>query len=225
MKRALLAVLMFHAGGTFAQQWGLDLTEEPAAQKESRLQIVIPSGATGAHLYVDGEDAGALPAPPRPLAPGTHKVEVRQDGRSVFSKKIWIEVGKLRKLDVPLEKTDTLAPLVVEPIGDPKIDPAPPEAATDRPAADAPEPVALTPLPESDYADPDLPGGGIRTDKSKPALWYQRWYVWAGAVAVVGALVGGSVVVATNASKPAPTFKPTPEGVCGGPCDFSFGTP
>ncbi len=227
MKRALLIAVVLQAGSSLAQDWGMDLTGEADAPKEGRLQILLGPGTTGAHLYVDGEDAGELPAPPRPLKPGTHKVDVKKEGFADFSKKIWIEAGKLRRLEVKLEPSgDAITPLVdVGVVGEAQVKPAP----TDRPEAEAEQPdttVALTPSSEPDYVDPDLPGGSVKREKQTgPTVWYKRWYVWAGAAAIVGAAIGGSVAIASSASKPAPTFKPTAESVCGGPCDVTLGTP
>ena len=229
MKRALLIGLLLHAASASAQDWGLDLTDESA--KDGKLQLLLDAGITGAHLFLDGVDVGEAPGPVRPVKGGTHKVEVKQDGFKDFSKKIWIETGKLRRLEVKLEPVEGGSD--VEVVGLVNVDPAPTPTAAAKvktagaPAAEAkpaeestdrPEQVALTPSAEPDYVDPDLPAA--KTELKRPKAWYQRWYVWAGAAVVVGAVVGGTVALASSSGQ---SYRPTPQDVCGRPCDLTIG--
>src|SRR5437870_2723463 len=103
MKRAFIAAILLHASTSWAQDWGLDLTEEKTVAKDGKLQIVLEDGVTGAKLFIDDEHVGELPGPPRNLKPGTRKIEIKKEGYTAYSKKLWIEAGKLRKIDVKLE--------------------------------------------------------------------------------------------------------------------------
>src|SRR5207253_2980838 len=65
--------------------------------------------------------------------------------------------------------------------------------------------------------------GGLTTKPATAALhpgetpWYGRWYVWAGAGAVVAAAAGGTVAVVANNGP-----RLTPDQVCNGPCDATI---
>src|SRR6185369_16452793 len=57
-----------------------------AAAKALVAEVSVEADANGADIYVDGDAAGATPLPgPLFLAPGSHRIQARKDGKTVSS--------------------------------------------------------------------------------------------------------------------------------------------
>jgi tetratricopeptide (TPR) repeat protein len=126
--------------------------------------------------------------------------------------------AEVKKLIRQLEKDRASAPRApARPVPVPPPPPAeplaPPAPASPSPAPPA-SPTALTPpTPVAAVTPPaaTAPVGGVAVDAGATAApsstpWYRRWYVWAGAAVVVGAVVAGSVAGTRGASIPSTEF-------------------
>ena len=161
--------------------------------------FTIGANEDGAQVAIDGAPAGAVPLQ-KVLAPGRHEIRVSKVGFTAHTQVVQAELGI--EVTVAAELQSSLPGAT---------------AATDRPVQ-----LALGP-PDRD-ADLDVERGGAPaaavSTGSPGAPLYKRWYVWAGA----GAVIAGGVATAIVLSQPK-TRPIDPVAVCGGPCDVVMGGP
>jgi PEGA domain-containing protein len=67
---------------------------QPAAPAEGSGRLSVRSTPAGAHLFVDGKDAGPTPQTVRDLAPGTHVIRVVQDGYTTEERRVVISASR-----------------------------------------------------------------------------------------------------------------------------------
>jgi hypothetical protein len=75
---------------------GQRVTVNPTLEREGGAggSLRVLSTPTGASIWVDGEEQGPAPITVEGLAPGTHIVEARAEGRPPVSERVTIEVGR-----------------------------------------------------------------------------------------------------------------------------------
>lgn len=162
---------------------------------ESTLLPVDISSTPAAKLLVDGELAGETPKQV-PLAAGTHLVTLRKDGFTDKTEQIDVSADGPKAFNFALTASG--------------------------PAPKSDVPLAASTLTPPAHSDEGAWGGpeAEATTRASGDAWYTRWYVWAGAGAVVVAAVVTGVAVAASPRKP-----PGPTVVCGGPCDVVVNGP
>lgn len=156
--------------------------------------LAVRSEPPGADVSVDGEPVGKTPVTGRELKPGNYELRVHAPGFMEDVSRIAMRAGEETSVDRRLVP----APKVSQ---GPRVVSLAPRVTQTGPSA--PEPVAaVAPVTTEAQAEPSTP-------------WFKRWYVWAGAGAVVAAVAVG--VAASSGTKIG--GPPTPTSVCGGPCD------
>ncbi len=145
-----------------------------------------------ARVLVDGKTVGFTPVADLVLAPGTHQVSVRQEGFQTEERVVAIRLGREQAVAVKL------VPLVS--------------------VAARPEKIQLAP-PLELHPPPTAPVSGT-VERATPL--HQRWYVWAGAGAVVAAVVVGAAASSASHAHAVRPFDPATE-VCRGQCDQCIG--
>lgn len=183
----------------------LDVKEGQRAEVTLTLDAIagvlnVVADAAGARVSVDGKDEGPTPLKEHLLVPGRHEVRVSAPGHVTEKSRLLVRAGREYNIAA-------------------KLRPGPDAvASTDRPERTdlEPEEEAFEPEPLVIAAAP-----APAAVSAGPTQWYQRWYVWAGGAAVVGAIAGGIAV----ATQPPNLFSDPGALVCGGTCDGVLGTP
>lgn len=154
--------------------------------------VSVTSDSSGAEVLINGKGVGTAPVEEMEVAPGSTTIVVRKDGFAESTQTVKLVAGREYPISVKLG-TVPVTPAIV--------------AGSDRP-----ENTNLTP------ANPDASLGLEASVEPTPA--YKRWYVWAGAAAVVAAVAVG-VGVGVNNSKPK---RLTEAEICGPKgCDACIG--
>lgn len=152
--------------------------------------VAITSNVEDARVKVDGKDVGHPPVRGLLLAPGDHEIWVEHEDYLPEVAKLTVKAGKDYTVDAPLEPVNA--------------------SVAKRPKLTPSDTVASRPSPLTEQ-----PAAGVTKTAGTP--WYGRWYVWAGAAAVVAAAAGGTYA-AMNSH---PSLTPTQ--VCGGvQCDATI---
>lgn len=161
--------------------------------------LTVRSTPPGAEVSLDGARLGSTPLVQKVVKPGSYELRLRADGF----------MNDLSRVDLRAGQDTVIARTLV---AVPKPEPTPVATAEVKPA-DRPVQVALTPkvapdpgpLPTEQYAE-------VEPTKA----WYEHWYVWAGAGAVVAAAAVGIAASSGGTTVGAP---PLAASVCGGACD------
>jgi hypothetical protein len=154
--------------------------------------LAVTSDQVASEVVVDGNPEGTAPIHDVNLTPGTHLVTVRHEGYQDDVSRIVVKAGKQYTVSAHL-KPGAAAVAVA--------------ARSDRPE-------------ETRLAPTAVPTQVPLVEEESPPV-YKRWYVWAGAAAVVAAAVVASVaVVRSNSYGP-----PSPSTVCQGACAGVINSP
>jgi hypothetical protein len=101
-------------------------------------EVTLDVDANGAEVHVDGEAAGTTPLPaPLFLAPGSHRIQVRKDGKTTNSD-IAVAAGQATKFSVKLAAPAVTAPPPTPVTARPAEETASPPPDTEPPSADEP---------------------------------------------------------------------------------------
>jgi len=164
------------------------LTEITAQLEPNAGTLAVETEPSNAQVIVDGQPMGQTPVKNLVLPSGTYELTLRKDGYRDEVARVSIRLGKQQSLRL------SLIPLQQE--------------VTRPPVASLPEPRSgFAPLSDLD-SDPSV------ATRVEPQDWYKRWYVWAGAAAVVAGTVTTVLIVrSANGRQPLSV-------VCGGaaPC-------
>jgi hypothetical protein len=158
--------------------------------------LAVQSDVPRADVWVDGAKLGQTPLKDVELPPGSHEVRVSRAGYVPSVTQLSVRLGSAYEVRAQLKP---LAPAEV--------------AQTDRP-----EQAHLTP------SEALAPAPGPLDETAPPAAveagppWYGRWYVWAGA----GAIVAATAVGVALAAQPRPL---DPGQVCHGVCNAVINPP
>jgi hypothetical protein len=163
------------------------VTELSAQLDPSGGTLGIDTSPEGAQVLVDGQPMGTTPMRNIVLPPGTYELKVHKEGYRDELARVSIRMGKQQSLRLSLKA------LQEEPV------------ATRESSLRPITPRYSGTTPTSNYA----PSATVESSVDSPKQWYQRWYVWAGAAAVVAAGVTTAVMVSSNG-------RPSLDTVCGG---------
>lgn len=78
-------------------------TLEPLVPLSGTLVVELPPGVDSAVLFIDGNQAGTLPAEPRTILSGEHLIEVRRRGCADFSQRVTVSGGKQTTVKAQLQ--------------------------------------------------------------------------------------------------------------------------
>jgi hypothetical protein len=148
--------------------------------------VTVTCDQSGAMVSLDGKAIGPAPVNELVVPPGEHTFTLRKAGFEDEVERVVVRAGR----DIPVEVKMTPAAKVVTAY------------------ADRPERTDLN--PGDTGATGPLETKGTVTE---PGPLYTRWYVIAGAAAVVVAAAAGTAVAVSSANRPL-----TPETICQGPC-------
>jgi hypothetical protein len=158
--------------------------------------LTVLASVPSAKVFLDGSFEGSVPLRELLVAPGSHEVRVSADGHQSVVERILVKAGKDYTVNAELRRGSD--PVRV--------------ASSDRPSRTELDPDALD---DEDLGPVPLVGAGVPEAKdASGGAWYQRWYVWAGAGAVVAGAVATGMIVANSG----PDLTQSPTTVCGGPC-------
>ncbi|HLL83263.1 MAG TPA: PEGA domain-containing protein [Longimicrobium sp.] len=95
------------------------VTEENVPAGKALLSVNLFTTGGGARLLIDGEDMGVLlPGdPPRPVTPGSHKVQVQRRGYKDFVLTVPAQAGKVVQIPVSLEPVAGVVSVDSDPSG------------------------------------------------------------------------------------------------------------
>lgn len=85
---------------------GLDLTPKKPPKKTS-VSVTLTTPVTGAQLFIDGEDAGALPVAEKVVKAGAHTLKVVRPGYATLEEKVTVAAGKKNEFSYALVATGT----------------------------------------------------------------------------------------------------------------------
>jgi hypothetical protein len=157
--------------------------------------LTVRSTPPGAEVSLDGERLGPTPLVQKVLKPGSYELRLRMEGFMNDLSRVALRAGQ----DTVIARTLVAVPKPL-PVAEAKPVDRPVQVALSPTVA--PEP---GPLPTEQYAEVE-----------PPKAWYQHWYVWAGAGAVVAAAAVGLAASSGGTTVGAP---PLAASVCGGACD------
>jgi hypothetical protein len=121
-------------GGEVINAAERDETTAAIAELEARVSRIDVRTIDGATISIDGVDLGTAPlSGPVVLDPGSHRIDVRLDGRRTASRELLLERGQMGTVEIDLE-AEPASSLVVTP------PPAGPEPLGEGPTEVAPEP-------------------------------------------------------------------------------------
>jgi PEGA domain-containing protein/tetratricopeptide repeat protein len=159
-----------HGDQRHRQEVGSSLNELAPLLGKLRVEVNEP----GARVLVDGKFMGESPqAITLRVDPGSHAVVAEKQGAMPAVATVTVSAGEERVVDLRLT---TKAPAQPPPVAAP-LPPRTPEPAGTQPTAAALLGASAPP---------------VQVARAEPHPWYKRWYVWAGA----GAVVAGGVAAA-----------------------------
>lgn len=165
-----------------------DRAKVAATLRPTSAILTVRSTPPGAEVSLDDEPLGETPVEQKAVRPGSHELRVHAPGFMDDVARLTLRLGQ----DSVLERT-------LEPVPPPQTDRPVQVSLAPRTAPEA------GPLPTETY-----------TEVEAPSPWYKRWYVWAGAGAVVAAAAVG---IAASSAGTHVSGLPTDAAVCNGPCD------
>ncbi|MBX5481372.1 MAG: PEGA domain-containing protein [Myxococcaceae bacterium] len=150
--------------------------------------LTVSADVPGAEVLLDGRSLGEVPIRNALVPPGVHEVLIRRDGFEDTVSRISVRAGRDYTVDGALKPKVNVSTIVAQ-NGD---RPERPQLAPDGLDESSTDPFAVT-------------GKRVEGDD-----WYKRWYVWAGA----GAVVIAAATTAVLASSSAGAHRLTPGEVC-----------
>lgn len=158
--------------------------------------LTVLASVPAAKVFLDGSFEGSVPLRDLLVVPGSHEVKVSADGYVSEVTRLSVKAGKDYTVNAELKKGEDRGAV----------------AAADRPAR-----TDLT--LDDDEGDEEIGPVSLVAEStpevSAPPAWYQRWYVWAGAGAVVAGAVATGMVVANSGPD---LSRNGGAAVCNGPC-------
>lgn len=154
--------------------------------------LTVNANVPRAKVHLDGALQGTVPLRELLVTPGIHELKISADGHQTETTRLLVKAGKDYTVNAELRAGRTAVA-----------------------SADRPERTELSPsLADEIDPVPLVPNRPEPTVTASSGAWYQQWYVWAGAGAVVAGAVATSFAIANSG----PDLTRNPDSVCGGPC-------